>query len=487
MSKKPEKKEEKAPASAEGGKDKAGLAALGVLVVFLGIIVWWALPKDGDPRPTPFVEMASASAGSGSSVEASVAVHAPPTVGRLPRLPGASCELAILTDKPEEKVKEATTADAIGKRLDVRWCGPACDAVKKALADKEQVEIEVGKTDDYILPPADSFPTVAATLTAAERATIAKRTVTVTVRTKGPATIDQLPARACFAAAAIAADQLFGLVYDETLRRIVTAREMTAMAITVPLGEPVFSPKHVVVQVYRQDDGTARVVTLGMIRFGSPDFVLRGSAIELGPWLASFANVAAADAAAAKSDAPIAVSGLSKAPRAGHGTAHLYPTEAARAEGDPENDLVELAPSPAAEDDDLRAAWRTSVEAVFGEAPKTVFAGFDDELQKIAASARKDLPGAVKRFEAGDGALYLKGPFPIPDAGATEEWMWIQVTSCDAKGCAGVLSNTPGWATNLAAGSPVRVERARVADWLLRLPDGGTAGGASIDVLSKKN
>jgi uncharacterized protein YegJ (DUF2314 family) len=64
--------------------------------------------------------------------------------------------------------------------------------------------------------------------------------------------------------------------------------------------------------------------------------------------------------------------------------------------------------------------------------------------------------------------------------------MWIEVTSCDSKSCAGLLSNTPGYVTNLASGSEVKVEHARAADWVLRARDGGTAGGESIKALQKR-
>ena len=97
----------------------------------------------------------------------------------------------------------------------------------------------------------------------------------------------------------------------------------------------------------------------------------------------------------------------------------------------------------------------------------------------------------MKRFLAGEGSLYVKGPFPIPEAsrldgGAKDEWMWVEAASCDAKGCSGALSNTPGYATNLAAGKSVTVAREKTADWMLRLKDGGTAGGESIKALQKR-
>jgi uncharacterized protein YegJ (DUF2314 family) len=165
----------------------------------------------------------------------------------------------------------------------------------------------------------------------------------------------------------------------------------------------------------------------------------------------------------------------------------LDTTDVERAEADPENEMLELVPRGGA----TTEAWAAVIASLFGEVPKVVFATFDKELDAIAVKARRELPAAVKRFEAGEGKLYVKGPFPIPEAsridgGAKDEWMWIEVSACDAKGCSGVLSNTPGYATNLAQGKPVTVAREKTADWLMHLKDGGTAGGDSIKALQKR-
>jgi uncharacterized protein YegJ (DUF2314 family) len=294
------------------------------------------------------------------------------------------------------------------------------------------------------------------------------------------------------------AEALSGLVYDEVVRRIETSTQFAQHTVTVPLGKNVFSPRQIMVQVYRQEDGTARLLTLGMVRFGSPDFTMRGASMELGPSLANVMNVIASSAAAARTELPTVTladvarvsartpEALTKDPKASS-PVQLTTTDAERIEGDPDNQMLELVPLGGA----TREAWASAMTDLFGETPRVVFAANDPELDAIAAHARRDLPGAVKRFESGDGTLYVKGPFPIPaesrlDGGASEEWMWIQVSSCDAKRCAGVLSNTPGYATNLAAGNAVSVEREKTADWVLRLPDGGTAGGQSIKALQKR-
>ena len=477
-------------------EDTYGLAALGALVVFLGVVVYLAVPKDSDLQ-------AAADAGTADD-DAQIR---PPTTsnktpGSLERLPEASCELAVLTDKPEVEVAKVASVEVVAKLLDVRHCGATCDALRKVIGEHDHFEVEVTKAEDYILPARDSFEIIAPGLTVAERASITQRASVVVIRTRGTATIDQLPARTCFASTAAIAEMLSGLVYDEAARRIETAALFAQRVVTLPMGQNVFSPRHITVQLYRQEDGTARLLTLGMVRFGSPDFTMRGSAMEIGPSLANVMNGAASWAAGVKTEQPIVVSLaevarvsslkeelLAKDPRTSK-TVQLDAIDTERIEGDPENEMLELVPTGPSSGA-TREAWANVVADLFGAVPQVVFATNDKELDAIAARARRELGGAVKRWEGGEGTLFVKGPFPIPfdtriDGGAKDEWMWIEASSCDAKGCSGLLSNTPGYATNMSAGKPVTVAREKTADWLLRLRDGGTAGGESIRVLGKR-
>jgi uncharacterized protein YegJ (DUF2314 family) len=489
------KKKQPGPATPPRGElDRRGLGALAALVVGLAVVVWLALPKDGDANT-------SARADGGAALGADGAASGEParTTAALERLPEATCELAVLTDRPEAEIAQIANTAAVARLLEIRHCGASCDAVKRVLDGHERFEIEVMKAEDYILPPKDSFATIAPGLTPAERASISLRPSAIVVRARGASTVDQLPARAAFAVTAALAEALSGLVYDEVVRRIETSALFAEHVITAPLGQNVFLPKHIAIQLYRQDDGTARLLTLGMLRFGSPDFTLRGAPMELGSSLASVVNVVASQAAAGKTDLPVVVTLAELARIGGHSAAELSRSpesarsvaldtaDAERTEGDPDNEMLELIPEGGA----TREAWTSAAAALFGETPKVVFTGVDKELDGIAARARRELPAARRRFEAGEGALYVKGPFAIPaesraDGGPAEEWMWIEVTSCDAKSCAGLLSNTPGYVTNLASGSEVKVEQARAADWLLRARDGGTTGGESITALRKR-
>ncbi len=467
--------------------DRRLYGGIAVVVAGLASLVWWSLPGEA---PRAGTEEA------GASTESRTEVEAGGGMARLERPARASAELAVITGKTDELVRSIATVSGIATRLDVRHCGGACDAVKKLMSDGDSFEIEIVQTDDLILPPKDTMDTVAAGLTPSERESVHDRKTAVVIRTQGSITPEQMPARAAFAAAAVLAESLDGFVYDEVSRRIETAHEVVAHAITTKLGDPVFLRKHIVVQLYRQDEGTARLLTLGMARFGSPDFSIRGANMGSGPMLAEVINAVASQVAHGKSDSSITVTLDDVARVVGKKPSDLNPSPSTarpvvldvvvpeREEGDPNNELAELVP----EGGSTREAWDAVVASLFGLPPSVGAPTDDKELDEVATKARRDLPTAIKRFDAGEGELYVKGPFPIPaesrvDGGAASEMLWIAAASCDARACTGVLSNEPTYATNIALGKTVSVKREEAVDWMLQKRDGGTAGGESIKVL----
>ncbi len=472
-------------AQEDDSKDARGLpwtgwVGLGILVLVLAALVVWSIPRgDAPPAPAPSSEPSAA---------ASVAPR-PESGDRLERLGEASCELAVLTDVEEDEAEKLANADAIAALLDVRHCGAQCALVKRAMTETK-FELDVMKADDFIVPPREAFDAFAPGLTKDERDRAARAPLAFVVRVHGAPTAPQLTVRACLAATAAAAEKLGGFVYDQNVRRVETAAELEAHVIKVAAGENVFSPRQIAIQVYRSDDGTARLLTLGMDRFGSPDFIVRGVSMRAAGPIANVMNAVCARSAAGPTRVPMKIaldeiarvlgakpSDLSSDPAASK-PIELSAIEAERTEGDPDNDISELVVQGA-------KSWNDALAQLTGRAPDVMVPSDDPELQKIAAAARKDLPAAIKRFEAHDGTLYVKGPFPIPDSDE-KEWMWIEVASCDKAACSGVLSNDPGYATNLALGKSAKVARADAADWVLKLKDGGTAGGASIRVLSGK-
>jgi uncharacterized protein YegJ (DUF2314 family) len=245
-----------------------------------------------------------------------------------------------------------------------------------------------------------------------------------------------------------------------------------------------------------------------MLRYGCPDLSIRGANMASGPELADVLNAAARKLAfegpppAGRAQDPIAVAlddvakVTGRKPRELHAdpasarAASLVLVTPERTEGDADNSLGELRPAGQADAEDarLREAWDAVLAGLFGAPPSVEAPENDAELGAIAKSARKTLPTAIRRWTAGEGELFLKGPFTVPlearvDGGAASELLWLSAAACDERRCTGTLSNEPVYATNLAAGKTTGLERAEIADWVLRQRDGGTAGGESIKVL----
>jgi uncharacterized protein DUF2314 len=488
----PSKKKEKRPTKGPDRQKRNLWLLLGAVVVGLGVLVYWSLPRDTGQRANPGDPEAEPDSGEESEESMDAAARGTPlsTIARLPR---ATCEFAVITSKPDEVVRKTATAEAVSKLLDVKYCGATCEALKKHIAGEDDFEIEVTKTEEVILPPKDSLDTAAPLLSPAEREQVHQKTTAVVVRAQGPALREQIAARTAFAAAAALADALDGFVYDEASRRIDSSRDFVERRVTAALGEAAFAPRQIVVQLYRQEDGTARALTLGMARYGSPDLIARGSRMADGPLLVSVLNAVASQIVDGKNAAPITLgledvaranrqkpAELAKDPAASKAV-RLDVVEPERAEGDPDNEIVEIVP----EGGPSRTSWDEVLSSLFAKPREVVAAPIDSEL---AARARRGLPAAIRRFEHGDGALYLKGPFPIPpdaraDGGPVTEYLWIAVASCDERSCKGSLSNSPAYADNLAAGKTTGMARTDVVDWVIRLRDGGLVGGDSIKAL----
>lgn len=458
---------------------KRGILLLGILVAALASLVYWASTsgKEVDQGNEAGAERAE---GDDATTAAASKVDATPRgTGTLERLPESGGDLTIVTDKGDDEIAAATKVEAIEKALDVAHCGPACDAVKKVVRDKEHFEIETLTGDEMILPPRDTLETIGPGLSPKERDSMHHRRAAVTVRVRGDVNADQVAARTLFAVSALLAEKLEGLVWDETTRRVETAAQTKLRTITAPLGAPVFKPRHIVIQFYRQPDSSARLVTLGMSRFGAPDLSLRGSSMAAGAMLVDAINALASSIVAGKDALPLTAKL--------EGEASFEVADAERVQGDPD-DFVELVPVGGARGEPPREAWDAVVTKLFGEAARSVEAKFGKELEAAGARARKEMPRALERFKAGEGELFVWGPFLIPpderaDGGPEEEWLWVKVASCDDNACTGALSNRPMYATNIASGRTTSMPRAKIADWQLRHADGGISGGETTKLL----
>ncbi|MBX3225812.1 MAG: DUF2314 domain-containing protein [Labilithrix sp.] len=462
------------PARREGleGRLYAGVA---VLVAGLAALVWWSLPGDNPPVVTINVEAGAVPA----------TIDTPPEAGmkNVTRPLRAVAELAVLTTRPEREAETAARPSEIAKRLEARHCGPApaCDAIKKLLEDEDNVTLEVRSAEDVILPGVETYDTTALTLTPDERRSLPDRKNAVVIRIEGNVSNDHLVARAIFAIGSLLAEELDGVSWDETARRFQTKRELSALAITTPLGESGFVPRHVLVQLLRQEDGTVRLVSLGLQRFGAPDLSLRGANMSAAPPLSHVLNAAAAQIVAGAPLDTVTVTLADVARVLGKKPAELNksPDDSRPVKldvvrpppdgDDPDNEVGELVPPGGS----TREAWDAVRASLFGAAAAPSTPSNDDD-------AKQELPEAIRRFDRGEGLLYVKGPFGIPDearvdGGAGTEQLWIEVASCNAEQCLGMPSNEPSFATNLAPGKTTSVKRAEATDWLLQQRDGGVA------------
>ena len=409
---------------------------------------------------------------------------AAPRAHAIARPHDAVAELGILTDRPKAELEALVAPASLAALLDTRHCGPVatCDAVRGLVRAGEGVEVSVSTAAEWGLPVPSTLDTVAKGLTPKERAGLARLPSVVVVRVTGAATPTHLVARTGFALAAAVAERVRGFVHDETVRRIETADAFAAHAITAPLGDSAFREDRILIQSYVQDDGTTRLISLGMRRFGAPDLEVRGAQAGASRSLAAIVNAVAARLAAGASEAPLDVS--LDDPRAKGKSATVDLVVPPLQQGDPDNTIVRIVPAGGAEP----AAYDRLVAAFFGAAEQLVDQPDDAELTAARDRARRAFPATLARWKASPEPrpkLLVKLPFPIAgDAGS--EWMWVEVKGVSGDAVTGTLANSPAYATDLHAGAAVTGRTRDLYDAMLLLPDGGTVGGETTKILERR-
>jgi uncharacterized protein YegJ (DUF2314 family) len=270
-------------------------------------------------------------------------------------------------------------------------------------------------------------------------------------------------------------------VYDETEHRIEDAATFASHAITEALGESVWRDDRIAVQLYEQPDGTARLLTLGMRRFGAPDLEIEGAPMNAGRPLGALLDLVAAKLVDGVNTAPLALEG--------HATPDVDLVSAPHHEGDPEGLVLRVVP--------VGGDYDALVARVLGKVDSVTQSDDSPALAAIATRARAALPGAIDRWSRARDAgatLLVKLPFGVtaPDGtvhdGGALEWMWVNVTHVDADAGAvsGTLANTPVYVAQLRDGSRVTGRQGDVADYVLDVGGNGRGakeGGESIRAL----
>jgi hypothetical protein len=246
----------------------------------LTILVYFALrARSGgtEASPTP----------SSASAEAGVVVQDPPAPPPLRRPPTAVAELALLSERPELELDRWRDPANVARLIGPRWCGEAaaCDAVRATLEDTERTHIDVMSAWAFRLERIE-VAEVAGGLSTKERRRLeglvraagsdgGRPANVLIVNVTGPAFPEQLPARTAFAVAGALAERLDAMVYDELVDRVESARGFSAHAITSSLASSAFRRDSIDVQEMKRDDGSARLLTVGLARFGVPDVDVR--------------------------------------------------------------------------------------------------------------------------------------------------------------------------------------------------------------------
>ncbi len=416
-----------------------------------------------------------------NGVDASVATH------KFARPREAVAAFAVLTKASAAQVAGALGREALARAITKEWCGDdtACVAVRATVADSRATVLEARPLADWGMPKGAALDSMATSLTADQRLLLPALSTAVLVTVRSPVTRDAIAARSGFAAAGAIATSLHGLVYDEVIHRIEGAKTFAMHTITSPLGGIVWRDDRIAVQLYEQDDGTARLLTLGMRRFGAPDLEVEGASMNAAHAMGELVDRVASEIVNGATLAPVAlVPGDVDASDVPKGDL----VEAAHHEGDPDNIVLRFVPLGARDP----SAYDALVARVFGHVDGVVGAADSPALAAIAERARAAFPAVADTFarERTSGAkLLVKLPFhttsldgSVADAGPLE-WMWVSVASVSDAGIEGTLANTPVYVADLHSGSPITGRLDDVADYVLDHGDGGKQGGDSMRAL----
>jgi hypothetical protein len=400
----------------------------------------------------------------------------PPTPFKRP--PSSIMEVGVLSDRSTDALDALLDRTALAAAIPARLCGDEapCEAVRATLRDERATTLQVVDASAWSIERLD-VDTAARNLTARERAGLKSLPRVVVVHVNTATSGKQLALRTGTAVAALVAEKIGGLVWDQLLDRVENARDFGAHAVTTPLGAPTFRRDRIEVLYEPKEEGIVRLLTSGLSRWGVADVEAptvptaaseRVSDIVLG--------VAAAIANGVTAASPVTVSrdDLGKA------RGRDYPGDAGMPEVTPiDLDVTSVHPETGDPND-----FMVRVEPAAGEGPLAYvdLAGrFFGSLSAAPAAdvmaerrdrAQTRLTTALSRWTEGraTGAkLLVLLPFGIP-GNAGSESMWVEVTRADARSVTGKVIDEPLGATDVHKGDEMTRPRGDVEDLDLRMP-----------------
>jgi hypothetical protein len=277
--------------------------------------------------------------------------------------------------------------------------------------------------------------------------------------------------------AALLAEKLGGLVWDQLLNRVENARDFGAHAVTTPLDAPAFRRDRIEVLYEPKEEGVVRLLTSGLSRWGVADVeaptVPTSASERVGDVVL---GVAAAIANGVATASPVTLSRDDLARARGNdypGDAGLPATAPLDVDvtsvhpetGDPNDFMVRV--EPAAGEGPL--AYMDLAGRFFGSLAAAPAA---DVIAERRDRAQIRLTTALSRWSEGRATgtkLLVLLPFPIPGNGGSES-MWIDVTRADGKSVTGKVIDEPLGATDVHKGDEVTRPKSDVEDLDLRAP-----------------
>ncbi len=392
------------------------------------------------------------------------------------RPPSSVAEFGVLTARTEDRLQEQIDPAALAVRVTPELCGDtaACDAVRTTLKDETLTTVQVLDASTWSLDKVDLDAT-ARGLGAAERAGVTKLPRVVVVHVKTPTGPDELALRAAIAGAAAIARDIGGVVWDQLLARLESARTFAAHAVTAPLGAGVFRRDRVELLYQPKTEGIVRVLTAGLSRWGAPDVEAVAVPTVATPRVAEVVLAVAQAIADGATTQPLVLTRDDVARARGQpyaldaGLPPATPVEvdvvtANPENGDPNDFMARIVPNAG----EGPIGYVDLAERFFG---RILAASPDsDVLAFQRAKAQGKLAALVTSWEAqkaGGARLLVMLPFVIPgDAGV--ESMWIEVTKADARTVTGRVMDDPLGATDVKHGDEVTRPRADVEDVELR-------------------
>ncbi len=412
--------------------------------------------------------------------DTSHATPASPSPVRLRRPPSAVAELGVLTDRSEAELG-ALVADrtAVAALLTPAHCGDesACAVVRTALEDEHATTLQVVSSDSWNLAAVDVDAT-AATLPARLRATVTKRARVVVVHVAAAQSPRAIALRTAFAAAGAIAEKTDGLVYDQLLGRIESARDFAAHAVTVPLDASTFRKDRIELLYEPRDNGIVRMLTAGLSRWGGPDVEAAAVPVAAADRVADVVLGVAEAIANGTATGPVTLSrdDLARARDVPYPADPTLPPAAPMAialasvhpeGGDPNDFMARIEPTGG----EGPLAYLDLAESFFG--PSLAASPGEASLRASRDKAQRALPGALAHWSAArpNGALLVRLPFPIAgdcdagaDSGCGTESMWIELTGYDARTVRGKLVDDPLGATQFRRGDEIARPRTDVEE-----------------------